>query len=39
MEEKILSGSVFDELVITAIASNARLIVVGAVGHGLPAGY
>ncbi len=35
VEEKLLSGSVFNELVDVAIESNARLVVVGAVGHGL----
>lgn len=35
VEEKFLSGSAFDELVTTATKSKARLIVVGAVGHGL----
>ena len=36
VEEKLLSGSAFDELVTAAIESNGRLLVVGAVGHGLP---
>jgi len=35
VEEKFLSGSAFDELVTAATKSKARLIVVGAVGHGL----
>jgi Universal stress protein UspA and related nucleotide-binding proteins len=35
VEEKFLSGSAFDELVTAAAESKARLIVVGAVGHGL----
>ena len=35
VEDKLLSGSVFDELVTAAIESKARFIVVGAVGHGL----
>ena len=35
VEEKLLSGSAFDELVGNAIESKARLVVVGAVGHGL----
>ncbi len=35
VQEKILSGSAFDELVTAAVASEARLIVLGAVGHGL----
>ena len=35
VEEKLLSGSTFDELVTTAIESKAQLLVVGAVGHGL----
>lgn len=35
VEEKLLSGSVFNELVDVAAESNARLIVVGAVGHGV----
>lgn len=33
--EKLLSGSVFEELVNIAMEANARLIVVGAVGHGV----
>jgi nucleotide-binding universal stress UspA family protein/RimJ/RimL family protein N-acetyltransferase len=33
---KLLSGSAFDELVNVTIKSKARLVVVGAVGHGLP---
>ncbi len=36
VEEKLLSGSVFDELIAAAIESNGQLLVVGAVGHGLP---
>ena len=36
VEEKLLSGSAFDELVTAAIESKGRLLVVGAVGHGLP---
>jgi nucleotide-binding universal stress UspA family protein len=35
VEQKFVSGSAFDELVTTAMESKARLIVVGAVGHGL----
>ncbi len=35
VEEKLLSGSAFDGLVTTASESKARLIVVGAVGHGV----
>jgi nucleotide-binding universal stress UspA family protein len=35
VEEKLLSGSVFNELVDAAADSNARLIVVGAIGHGV----
>jgi nucleotide-binding universal stress UspA family protein len=35
VEEKLLSGSVFNELVDAAAESNARLMVVGAVGHGV----
>ena len=34
VEEKFLSGSAFDELVTAATKAKARLIVVGAVGHG-----
>jgi nucleotide-binding universal stress UspA family protein len=34
-EEKFLSGSAFDELVTAATEARGRLIVVGAVGHGL----
>jgi len=34
IEEKFLSGSAFDELVTAANKSKARLVVVGAVGHG-----
>jgi nucleotide-binding universal stress UspA family protein len=34
VEEKFLSGSAFEELVTAARKSKARLIVVGAVGHG-----
>jgi nucleotide-binding universal stress UspA family protein len=36
VELKLLSGSIFDELVNAAVAASARLVVVGAVGHGLP---
>ena len=36
VEEKFLSGSAFDELVKATIQSKARLVVIGAVGHGLP---
>jgi nucleotide-binding universal stress UspA family protein len=36
VDEKLLSGSAFDELVKATIQSKARLIIVGAVGHGLP---
>ena len=36
VEEKLHSGSAFDELVTAAVESNGRLLVVGAVGHGLP---
>ena len=32
---KLLSGSIFDELVTAAIELNARTVVVGAIGHGL----
>lgn len=35
VEENMRSGSAFDELVTAAIEANARLIVLGAVGHGL----
>jgi len=35
VEAKMLSGSVFDELVTAAIKANARTVIVGAVGHGL----
>jgi nucleotide-binding universal stress UspA family protein len=35
VEEKFLSGSAFDELVTAASEVRARLIIVGAVGHGL----
>jgi nucleotide-binding universal stress UspA family protein len=35
VEGKLLSGSVFNELVDAAAERNARLIVVGAVGHGV----
>lgn len=35
VEEKMRSGSAFDELVTAAIEAEARLIVLGAVGHGL----
>jgi len=36
IEEKFLSGSASDELVNVTIKSKARLVVMGAVGHGLP---
>lgn len=35
IEERLLSGSVFNEIVDAAAVANARLIIVGAVGHGL----
>jgi nucleotide-binding universal stress UspA family protein len=35
VEGKVLSGSVFNELVDAAAAAEARLIIVGAVGHGV----
>jgi nucleotide-binding universal stress UspA family protein len=35
VEKKFTSGSAFDELVSTAAKAKGRLIVVGAVGHGL----
>jgi nucleotide-binding universal stress UspA family protein len=35
VEEKLLAGSGFEELVTAVTTSKARLIVVGAVGHGL----
>jgi nucleotide-binding universal stress UspA family protein len=35
VEGKFLSGSAFEELVTAATKANARLIVIGAVGHGL----
>lgn len=35
VEGKVFSGSVFNELVDAATEANARLIVVGAVGHGI----
>ena len=35
VDEKIRSGSIFNELVDAAAGARARLIVVGAVGHGL----
>lgn len=35
VDARILSGSVFNELVDTAARAEARLMVVGAVGHGL----
>jgi nucleotide-binding universal stress UspA family protein len=35
VDQKLLSGSVFNELVDAAAESNARLIIVGAVGHGV----
>lgn len=35
VEGKLLSGSVFNELVDAALQSDARLMIVGAVGHGV----
>jgi nucleotide-binding universal stress UspA family protein len=35
VEEKLLSGSAFDQLVTAATDAKGRLIVVGAVGHGV----
>ena len=35
VEEKFLSGSAFDELVTAATEASGRLILVGAIGHGL----
>ena len=35
IEGKVLAGSAFDQLVTTATNAKARLIVIGAVGHGL----
>ena len=35
VEGKVLAGSAFHQLVTTAINAKARLIVIGAVGHGL----
>ena len=35
VEGQFLSGSAFDQLVTAASTANARLIVIGAVGHGL----
>src|SRR5262245_38729828 len=35
VEEKFLAGSAFEELVTAATKSKARIIVVGAIGHGL----
>src|SRR6476469_8768859 len=35
VEGTILSGSVFEELVEAASRANARLVVIGAVGHGV----
>jgi nucleotide-binding universal stress UspA family protein len=35
VKEKLLSGSAFDQLVTAAIDAEGRLVVVGAVGHGL----
>lgn len=35
VEGKIVAGSAFDQLVTAATNANARLIVIGAVGHGL----
>ena len=34
IEEKLLSGSVFNEIVDAAAEAGARLIIVGAIGHG-----
>jgi|ERR1043166_705876 nucleotide-binding universal stress UspA family protein len=35
VDEKIVSGSIFNELVDAAARTNARLLVIGAVGHGV----
>ena len=35
VDQKLLSGSIFNELVDAAAESNARFIIVGAVGHGV----
>ena len=35
VDARVLSGSIFNELVDAALAANARVLVVGAVGHGL----
>ena len=35
VEETVVAGSAFDQLVTAAIKANALLIVIGAVGHGL----
>ena len=35
VEEKLLAGSAFEELVNAAITTKARMVVVGAVGHGV----
>ena len=35
VEEKFLSGSAFDQLATVAKKSKARLVVIGAIGHGL----
>jgi len=35
VDKKFLSGSAFDELVIAATEARGRLVVVGAIGHGL----
>jgi nucleotide-binding universal stress UspA family protein len=35
VEERFLSGSAFDELITAATKFKARLIVIGAIGHGL----
>ena len=35
VEERVVSGSPFDQIVNAAVSCKARLIVVGAVGHGL----
>lgn len=35
VEERMLSGSVFEEVVTAAADSKARMIVIGAVGHGI----
>src|SRR5688572_1194749 len=35
VDARVLSGSIFNELVDTALAADARVLVVGAVGHGI----